>query len=90
MKMRFCLMLLAGLSFCPATFAADFYVAESGKDTWSGRLPAPALRKADGPFVTLPAALNAVRLLRAGSKEPSLRPASSSRAGRTTWQRRWS
>lgn len=48
---------------------ADFYVAPSGNDQWSGRLPAPNDQKTDGPFATLARARDAVRQLR-GSSSP--------------------
>ena len=38
-----------------------FFVATNGNDQWSGRLPAPSGKGADGPFATLPRALKAVR-----------------------------
>jgi hypothetical protein len=38
-----------------------FYVAPNGRDTWSGRLPAPNADSSDGPFATLPAAQSAMR-----------------------------
>jgi hypothetical protein len=41
-----------------------FYVARNGNDKWSGRLPEPAASRQDGPFATLPAAIQAARLAR--------------------------
>src|ERR1019366_7153561 len=41
-----------------------FFVATSGNDLWSGRLPAPNRKGTDGPFATFPGALKAVRGLR--------------------------
>jgi hypothetical protein len=38
-----------------------FYVARNGNDKWSGRLPKPAASRQDGPFATLPAAIQAAR-----------------------------
>lgn len=41
-----------------------FFVANQGDDQWSGTLPRPNARRNDGPFATLPRALQAVRDLR--------------------------
>ncbi|MER3501778.1 MAG: hypothetical protein C4295_09995 [Candidatus Fervidibacterota bacterium] len=41
-----------------------FYVAPNGNDAWSGRLASPNRTKTDGPFATLPRALDAVRELK--------------------------
>ena len=49
---------------------AIFFVATNGNDTWSGTLPAPNRRKKDGPFATLPRALQAARDLR--NKSPAI------------------
>src|SRR5216684_60998 len=38
-----------------------FFVATNGNDKWSGLLAAPNGRKTDGPFATLPHAVQAVR-----------------------------
>jgi len=38
-----------------------FFVATNGSDHWSGRLPLPNRKSTDGPFATLPAALEAAR-----------------------------
>lgn len=55
---------------------ADFFVAQNGNDTWSGKLAAPNADKTDGPFLTLRWALDTLKtlkghggkiLLRAGS-----------------------
>src|SRR6266567_113018 len=40
---------------------AAFFIATNGNDKWSGQLPAPNARKTDGPFATLPQAVQAVR-----------------------------
>jgi len=76
---------LAGLLFCvaiitvtqlvPATEAhgsdtAVFYVSISGSDQWSGRHPAPAVDRQDGPFATLTAARDAIRRLKATDSLP--------------------
>ena len=41
-----------------------FFAATNGNDQWSGRLPAPDRRGADGPFATVPGALKTIRGLR--------------------------
>jgi parallel beta-helix repeat protein len=43
---------------------ADFYVAPNGRDSWSGKLPAPNGAGTDGPFATLGHAREAVRALK--------------------------
>ena len=43
---------------------ADYYIAECGNDTWSGRLAAPNAAGTDGPFASLEAARNAIRELK--------------------------
>lgn len=40
---------------------ATFYVSPTGRDTWSGKLPAPNATKTDGPCATVNGALRAVR-----------------------------
>jgi len=52
--------------------AADFYVATSGNDAWSGALPAPNAAGTDGPFATLTRARDAIRELKAngGLEQP--------------------
>jgi len=64
---------LTFLIFCgelPAAHAteADLYVSTSGKDSWSGRLPAPSTDGADGPLATIDAARLRVAELR--KREP--------------------
>lgn len=49
--------------FVPAE-TADFYVATTGNDDWSGTLPEPNNAKTDGPFATLERAQKAVRELK--------------------------
>lgn len=44
--------------------AADFYVAPSGSDTWSGKLATPNEQKSDGPFATVERARDAIRALK--------------------------
>lgn len=43
------------------TDKADFYVATNGNDAWSGTLSAPNSDMTDGPFATIPRAMEAVR-----------------------------
>lgn len=57
-------VLTAGTVCRAAETKADFYVATSGSDTWSGTLAAPNAQKTDGPFATLGHARNAVRDLK--------------------------
>ena len=59
-------MVLAGIPFHPQAQGAvesepaDFYVAENGRDEWSGRLAAPNEGRTDGPFATIERARDAV------------------------------
>jgi hypothetical protein len=48
----------------PHPTSSIFFVATNGNDSWSGTLPAPNRSKKDGPFATLPRALQAARNLR--------------------------
>ncbi len=70
--MRFITPVLACAVSCAAMAAAaqtaDFYVSPVGRDTWSGRLPAPNRAKTDGPFATLEQARKAVRAARAQAR----------------------
>jgi hypothetical protein len=52
-----------------AATAADFYVATSGRDEWSGRVAEPNAERTDGPFATLTRARDAVRALKKVSKK---------------------
>jgi hypothetical protein len=57
---------LAGLlvaTVLPAR-AATFFVATNGNDGWTGRLERPNRQGGDGPFATLPAAIQAARAAR--------------------------
>ncbi|MSU58245.1 MAG: right-handed parallel beta-helix repeat-containing protein [Pedosphaera sp.] len=45
----------------PRTGAGTFFVATNGNDSWSGRVAAPARNGRDGPFATVPRALEAIR-----------------------------
>ena len=38
-----------------------YFVSPAGNDTWTGRLAEPNAGKTDGPFATLPHALDALR-----------------------------
>lgn len=49
--------------------AAQFYVSNAGRDTWSGRLADPDIHSADGPFATLARAQQAVRGARKAGDE---------------------
>lgn len=47
-----------------SAFAETLYVSTEGQDNWSGTIAAPNVRHTDGPFRSLGAARDAVRLLR--------------------------
>jgi hypothetical protein len=49
------------LALAAAVPQADFYVATSGRDSWSGKLASPNAARTDGPFATLDRARLAVR-----------------------------
>ena len=49
-----------------------FHVAPDGSDLWSGKLPAPAADRSDGPFATVARARDAVRAL--NTKKPLKTP----------------
>jgi hypothetical protein len=53
--------------------SVTFHVAERGKDSWSGNLPAPNSDGTDGPFATPARARDAARRLRATDKGGSRR-----------------
>ncbi len=53
--------------------SVTFHVAERGKDSWSGNIPAPNADGTDGPFATPSRARDAARLLRATDRAGSLR-----------------
>ncbi len=59
------IFLLFVLSISHAALAADFHVATTGNDAWSGTFAAANAAKTDGPFATLGRAIKAVRDLRA-------------------------
>lgn len=61
---------LAG--FSQGGFAAPLtlHVAPEGNDQWSGRLAQPNPERTDGPFATLPAALQAARQARQAGRAP--------------------
>lgn len=56
------------------TEKADFYVAITGNDNWSGTLAEPNAAKTDGPFATLSKAQEAVRGLKAKVYKPKKEP----------------
>jgi hypothetical protein len=60
-------MLLAGACLTTSAIAAPlaFHVSPSGRDAWSGLVPAPTPAGTDGPFATIERARDAVRGLRA-------------------------
>lgn len=45
----------------PDSTTIVFYVSPQGNDKWSGRIPAPAADRKNGPFATLTAARDAIR-----------------------------
>lgn len=55
------LLLACTVASLAAPPPADFYVSPRGRDTWTGKLPAPNRRKSDGPFATVDRARAAVR-----------------------------
>jgi hypothetical protein len=63
-------LLIGSLSDCSHaqnaadTTSADFYVATTGRDDWSGRFSETNADRTDGPFATLTRARNAVRELK--------------------------
>ena len=57
-------LFIAVVSAAAAQPQADFYVATSGNDSWSGKLSAPNRQRTDGPFATIQRAQQAVRELR--------------------------
>ncbi|HVK03986.1 MAG TPA: hypothetical protein VM490_10945, partial [Armatimonadaceae bacterium] len=65
---------LAMIACAPSDAAppkADFFVAPTGRDSWSGTLSAPNAARSDGPFATVARAQKAVR----GRKRPGGRSA---------------
>jgi hypothetical protein len=68
MKAMSLLLLTSALACLQADAAvtATFYVAQNGKDTWSGRQARPGFFRTDGPFATVPRALSAARAFRRG------------------------
>lgn len=61
------LLLFTGIHFTSAA-NQTFHVSPQGNDAWSGKLADANRKRTDGPFATLPAALRAVRQLRADAK----------------------
>jgi hypothetical protein len=68
--MLFCLLLMASWvsRLSGALWAAEFYVATDGNDSWSGRIAQANAEKTDGPVATIGRAQQLVRELKA--KEP--------------------
>jgi hypothetical protein len=62
-------------SGCPSPVLGIFFVATNGSDQWSGSLPAPNRKKSDGPFATLPRALDATREFKRQHDDSQRRPA---------------
>jgi parallel beta-helix repeat protein len=56
--------LLATALSASAAPQADFFIAPSGNDAWSGKLSAPKADRTDGPFATVQHAQRAVRALK--------------------------
>ena len=50
--------------------SADFFVAPNGNDQWSGTLAEPNSNNTDGPFLSIPRAKEAVRLLKSEVYSP--------------------
>ena len=63
-KLRAGLALGALAAATQLAFAADFYVALDGNDTWTGTKPGPAAGGGDGPFRAIHRAAAAVREMR--------------------------
>ena len=62
------LSILLCILCCVSLYAeTTFYVAKNGSDRWTGRLDQPNAAKTDGPFATLEAARDAVRILKTPS-----------------------
>jgi len=59
-----CFLVFAAAFVLNIAAAADFYVATSGRDEWSGKLASPGKDGTDGPFATLSRARDAVRKLK--------------------------
>ena len=58
-------LVFVGLQLTAFAKTQTFHVSPQGNDAWSGQLADAKRDKTDGPFATLPAALRAVRELRA-------------------------
>ena len=70
-----CLSVLFGLLLVslPGSLLAaplELFVSTEGRDDWSGRQASPNSSKSDGPFATLPTALNAARIARGNNTAP--------------------
>lgn len=64
-------LLSVSLGSLAGAVPTSFYVSPSGKDTWSGTLPAPNARRTDGPFASLSRARDAVRKSRRAGRMTS-------------------
>jgi glycosyl hydrolase family 141/parallel beta helix pectate lyase-like protein len=83
-RTRLALLFFVILIVCPGVRAAEtlaevrgrpgpgkFFVATNGNDSWSGTRPSPNWRKSDGPFASMPRALQAARDFKRQSAKPS-------------------
>lgn len=61
-------------SIAPKPAAGVFFVAPGGNDHWSGHLPSPNPSRTDGPFATVPCALEAARFFKQHSGDSSRQP----------------
>ena len=67
------LIYTVGATIGAATIEADFYVSPSGRDSWSGKLPAPNKTRTDGPFATIDRAREAIAAEKAAGAPRSFR-----------------
>jgi hypothetical protein len=63
-RLVFCLCVLAGGWARYSSADTTFYVAEDGKDTWTGRMPVVPPRSDDGPLATIGRAVQLARAVR--------------------------
>ncbi|MFN3422683.1 MAG: right-handed parallel beta-helix repeat-containing protein, partial [Armatimonadota bacterium] len=72
--MRLLIAFIALLGWCGTMTSSaqtlKLYVAPNGNDNWSGRLPTPNAKRADGPFATLHRARDFIRELKRQGKFP--------------------
>ncbi len=64
----FVALLIVGGSVASPANSTTLYVSPQGNDSWSGKPDEANRKRTDGPLATLPAALRAVRQLRADTK----------------------